>query len=233
MKTSVAFLHTSPAAIAPVMQFYSRSAPELEITNLLDDGILRFLSQKNHPAAESRLREMLHVAQHTYGSALAMVTCSSVLLPTVETLQDEVGFPVLKIDGAMARRAVESGERIGVAVTFEPTIHPTSSLIETTAHRLGKSIQLDIESMPAAYQAVLSGDTATHDRLLLEGVEALARRGAHAIVLAQVSMARVLHQARERVSIPVYSSLDTSLDAVRRALASHPPEPLHGDPILQ
>ncbi len=44
MKRSVAFVHTSPAAVGPLMQFYAEAAPEFEITNLLDDGLLRLLA---------------------------------------------------------------------------------------------------------------------------------------------------------------------------------------------
>ena len=41
MSHKLAFIHTSPAAIAPLMQFYG--AAGMEITNLLDDGLLRLL----------------------------------------------------------------------------------------------------------------------------------------------------------------------------------------------
>ena len=51
---------------------------------------------------------------------------------------------------------------------------------------------IDSELIPEAYDALLAGDTERHDRLLMAGVERLAARGAEVIVLAQVSMARIL-----------------------------------------
>src|SRR4051812_33936968 len=116
----VAFIHTSPAAIPPLMQFYSDAAPELEITNLLDDGLLRLLATKQHSVAQLRLAEMIRSAIDTYKCELAMITCSSVTRQMAENLKASFGVPILKIDYAMAREAIETGNIIGLAATFPP-----------------------------------------------------------------------------------------------------------------
>src|SRR3954469_13243520 len=108
-KRSVAFIHTSPAAIGPLMQFYTEAAPELEITNLLDDGLLRLLAAGRAGDVRRRLSEMLRAAAETYGPELALVTCSSVSRELTESLARDFDFPVLKIDYPMARRAVSAG----------------------------------------------------------------------------------------------------------------------------
>ncbi len=125
-KRKLALIHTSPAAIAPLMRFYTEAAPELEITNQLDDGLLRLLAAGEHATVEERLSEMLKVAVRTYGAELGMVTCSSVTKEMVERLAPLFDLPVLKIDYPMAREAVGAGRRrrIGVAATFAPTIVP-------------------------------------------------------------------------------------------------------------
>ncbi|MCP9494887.1 MAG: aspartate/glutamate racemase family protein [Pyrinomonadaceae bacterium MAG19_C2-C3] len=218
-KRKVAFVHTSPAAINPLMGFYSDAAPELEITNLLDDGILRLLSAKDSRAAQLRLADMLKAADETYEVELAMITCSSVSNETVKDLNDAFDLPVLKIDYPMARQAVKTGGRIGVAATFAPTLVPTSKLLNEAAAEAGVTIELVPEVEPTAYEALLIGDTATHDRLLLSLIERLASRDVGTIVLAQVSMARITSQLDGRIEIPVLSSLQTSLEAVRETLA--------------
>src|SRR5215211_4505983 len=113
-KRSVTFIHTSPAAIGPLMQFYDESAPELEITNLLDDGLLRLLAAGRAADVRRRLSEMLRAAAETYAPELSMVTCSSVSKEMSNSLARDFNFPVLKIDYPMARRAVRAGRRIGV-----------------------------------------------------------------------------------------------------------------------
>lgn len=220
MKRTLTFIHTSPAAIAPLMQFYAKSEPEWEITNLLDDGILRFFKIGELGLVEERLREMLAAARTTYAAEAALVTCSSVSTAMIATLAENSPMPVVKIDQPMAELAVACGSRIGVAVTFPPTEAPTRSLLAQAAAALSRSVEIDVEIAPTAYDALLSNDLDTHDRLLIDACDRLVERGAEAIVLAQVSMARAEDRIRQRLSVPVFSSLSTSLEALRRVLSS-------------
>lgn len=218
-KRKIALIHTSPAAIAPLMRFYTDAAPELEITNLLDDGLLRLLAAQDHATVEERLVEMLKVAARTYGAELGMVTCSSVTKGMVERLAPLFDLPILKIDYPMAREAVRAGRRrIGVAATFPPTIVPTSQLISEAAEEAGAAVEIIQEVMPDAYGALLSGNERAHDELLCAGVERLAAERVDVIVLAQISMARVLPRLEGKIVVPVLSSLHTSLSAIRSAL---------------
>ena len=218
MKRVLTFIHTSPAAIGPLMQFYSKAEPEWEITNLLDDGILRFFKAGQVDLVEERLREMLAAARTTYEAEAALVTCSSVPSAMVQTLAEASPMPVLKIDDPMAQRAVATGSRIGVAVTFAPTQEPTRRLLTEAAARANRRIDLDIEVIEGAYDALLTNNFEKHDRLLIEACQRLASRDAEVIVLAQVSMARAEDRIRQRVNVPVYSSLSTSLEALRKLL---------------
>lgn len=219
-KRKVAFIHTSPAAIGPLVQFYGEAAPDLEITNLLDDGILRLLSAQDYATAQIRLRDMLRAARETYAVELAMVTCSSVSKEMIEQLNAEFDLPVIKIDYPMARRAIAAGGVIGVAATFPPTLVPTGKLLREAAGEAGADVRIIEEVVPEAYDALLSGDAARHDELLLASIEKLDRQGVSAIVLAQVSMARILPRLENRpADAPaVLSSLQTSAEAVRAAL---------------
>ena len=217
-KRKVAFIHTSPAAIGPLMQFYSEAAPELEITNLLDDGLLRLLAAKESATARRRLAEMIKAAVETYGAELAMITCSSVSREMAEELAGDFALPILKIDYPMARQAVRAGTKIGVAATFPPTLVPTTKLLNEAAAEAAREIEIIQEVSPDAYTALLANDLATHDELLLGVIERLEQQDVSAIVLAQVSMARILPQLNGRVKVPVLSSLHTSLEAVRENL---------------
>jgi len=218
-KRRVAFVHTSPAAVGPVAQFYKEAAPEFEVTNLLDDGLLRLLAEGEVATVERRMADMIGAAADTYGAEAAMVTCSSVPLESVEKLAASAGLPVLKIDYPMARRAARAGRLIGVAATFPPTLGPTGRLLAEAAREAGTEIEIVEDVTPDAYEALLSGDAERHDRLLLEGIARLEAKGVSVVVLAQVSMARVLPAAEGRFRVPLLTSLHTSLEALRAALA--------------
>ena len=217
-KRRVAFIHTSPPAVGPLMQFYSEAAPELEITNLLDDGLLRLLAAQDLATTSGRLADMLRVATEIYRAEFALVTCSSVPVEMVVELGLRVSVPLLKIDYPMAQQAVRAGRRIGVATTFPPTLGPTRRLIEAAATEAGVAVEIVEEVAPEAYDALLTGDTARHDELLTVAVERLSQRDVAVIVLAQVSMARTLPRLKSLIKVPVLSSLHTSLAAVRAQL---------------
>jgi len=212
MKTRLAFLHTSPPAIAPLMQYYGREAAEFGIVNLLDDGILDHFRSGDEAAAENALGELLDRAHGSYGVKAVLVTCSSVSAAMLASLQRRSPVPLLKVDVPMAEEAIRRGKRIGVAYTFAPTLGPTTSLFSGRA-------ELRPLLIGGAYDALLASDPEAHDRLVLAGLETLRETGVEVIVLAQVSMARVVLQLRPDFGVPVLSSLETSLRAIREALA--------------
>jgi aspartate/glutamate racemase len=68
------------------------------------------------------------------------------------------------------------------------------------------------------FPARLGGDERGHDELLRAAVNRLGEQNVDAVVLAQVSMARVAAELGPHSKTPLLTSLDTSLDAIRRAL---------------
>jgi Asp/Glu/hydantoin racemase len=199
VKRRIALIHAVPAALGPLFQYYSEAAPELDLYNLLDDGLMRLLALHDPVPARRRLAEMIAVARDTYQVELALLTCSAVPRPTLDALRTAAGIPVLKIDEPMARAAVKAGRRLGVIVTFPPTVETARHLLLEADPTVDLTIELvpDLAAIPAAAERLASLD---------------------AIVLAQVSMAPLAAGLRGRFSIPVFTSLDTSLAAVREAL---------------
>jgi Asp/Glu/hydantoin racemase len=218
MKRNITLIHASRASVDPLMRYYPQAAPELEITNLLDDGVMRMFAENRMDIANRRLAEMIATGRDLYGGELALLCCSAVTGPMLEELQARTGIPVLKIDIPMTRLAVREGSRVGVIVTFPPTQAITRKLLEEAAAEAGQNIEMEFELEPRAVQAILAGDRDTHDRILLEAGERLGRKGVHSVVLAQVSMAHLVEPLHELLGVPVFSSLETSLVAVRQEL---------------
>jgi len=109
---------------------------------------------------------------------------------------------------------VRRGRRIGVAATLRTTLEPTIELLKAKAAQNGNSIEIVESLTEGAFEAVLAGDVATHDRIL---AGALVRdlHDVDLIVLAQASMARVVNEMpADALSVPVLSSPEL---AVRRA----------------
>jgi aspartate/glutamate racemase len=215
---SVGFMHSSPAAIPPLNAYYKQHAQDLDVTNVLDDGLLRLLARRELEKVRERFVELIEGARRWYRIRAAILACSGVPHTMTQEIAREAGLPVLKIDDALAVEAC-AFRRVGVVVTFAPALAETRALLMDAARTHGRDLELEERLVGGAYSALLGGDSATHDRLLIEAASELLRQGVDALVLSQVSMARVQEPIAARASVPVLSSLSTSLPAIRSALA--------------
>lgn len=103
----------------------------------------------------------------------------------------------------MADKAVQTGKRIGVVATLSTTLEPTIDLVKRRAIAAGKEIELVSRLCEGAFDALMSGDAATHDKKVGDVLKQLSKE-VDVILLAQASMARVvdtLNEADKRVPI--------------------------------
>ena len=127
--------------------------------------------------------------------------------------------PVLRVDRAMAEKAVATGARIGVVATLSTTLTPTADLVRLVAQEQGKAVEIVEHLCDGAFAAVMAGDGATHDRIVGEALTE-AMRGMDVIILAQASMARVVAALPEgAVTAPVLSSPELGMIRARDVLA--------------
>ncbi len=214
----VSFIHASPAAIAPLMRYCGQAEPEWEVTNLLDDGVMRSFRQGDAQAAESGLLSLILRARSRYCAEAALVTCSAASVDLIRRLSAASGLPLVKIDAPMAEAAVRAGTEIGVLATFPPTLQPTRAVLREAARQAERVIHLRTELCEQALEALLAGDSAAHDEALAARAQALLSAGAEVLVLAQVSMAHLRETLQSRLGVPVFSSLETSHRALRGIL---------------
>jgi Asp/Glu/hydantoin racemase len=129
-----------------------------------------------------------------------------------------VDLPVLRIDEAMADEAVQTGRRVGVAATLRSTLDPTIDLIKTRALRAKRQCEVVARLCEGAFEAVASGDTATHDRIVRENLLVLMGE-VDVIVLAQASMARVVDAMDSAdLRVPVLSSPRRAIEQAKEVL---------------
>lgn len=214
----IAFVHASPAALAPLARYYSQAEPDWSITNLLDDGILAFFQRGDGSAVEAALLSLIERAHTLHRAQAVLITCSALRLQGLKRIEAASPVPVVKIDVPMAESAVLQAERIGVLVSFEPTLAPTLELLTEAAAAAGRHVELLPRLCQGALGALFAGDPATHDALLREAAASVRTSGAEAIVLAQVSMAHLREPIATALGVPVLSSLETSHAALRAVL---------------
>lgn len=215
---SVVFVHAARPSLEPVMSYFPAAAPELAITNLLDDGVMAMFAAGRMDLAQARLLELVESGVRHYGAEAALLTCSAVTREAMRWIRAASPIPVLKIDEPMAARAVETGARVGMIATFPPTRDVTRQLILDAATAAGREVTIEEEIVPEAIQALLAGDRTTHDRMLMDAARRLKGRGVEVILLAQVSMGPLVEPLGRELDLPVFSSRETSLAALRALL---------------
>jgi Asp/Glu/hydantoin racemase len=211
---TLALIHTSPT-LTPV--FGALCAEEMPGTNLfhmVDESLIKDTVRegKLRRVTMRRLFSMIESAEQA-GADAVMVTCSSIGC-AAQLAQQIFDVPVIRVDEAMAEEAVAMGTRIGVMATLRTTLEPTIELLQQKAKEAGKKIEIVACLCDGAFDAVLAGDTVTHDAILSRAlIEKM--QGVDVVVLAQASMARVVKaMPKGTLTMPVLSSPEL---AVRQA----------------
>lgn len=189
--TTFAFIHTSHVLIPLFSRLSGELLPEFETFHTTDESLIRNTIRAGRLTATTKRRLISMVGSAREGGADAvMVTCSSIG-EAAALARDLFDFPVFRIDEAMARAAVQSGRRIGVAATLRTTLEPTIRLLEETAAANARDVVIVPSLCEGAFDAVIAGDTERHDTILIESLNRL-RSEVDVVVLAQASMARVV-----------------------------------------
>jgi aspartate/glutamate racemase len=219
-QTTLVIVHTGPVTIQPLAALAPELLPGVRIVNLVDDSLLKDTMAAGHvtPAVTRRLAQYMLIGQDM-GATMILNACSSVG-EAADAVRPLLGVPLLKIDTAMAERAVASGTRIGVAATVQTTLDPTVRLIEKVAADAGKAIKVSRKLCEGAFDALLAGDTARHDAIVSASLVELAAE-VDIIVLAQVSMGRVADGLGDRISVPVLTSPRLGMERVAEAMRAH------------
>jgi Asp/Glu/hydantoin racemase len=214
----LALLHTSPVLTPLFAGLCAQWMPEVKIFHLVDESLIKNTIAAGH-LEKVTIRRLLSLVGSGLdaGADAVLVTCSSIGA-AVEIAQSVFDQPVIRVDEAMARAAVAQGRRIGVVATLATTLAPTSALVARMARETGRLVEIVECLCDGAFEVVLSGDVATHDRIVGDALTQRLR-GVDVIVLAQASMARVLEGLPAgAVPAPVLSSPELGVKSARDAL---------------
>src|SRR3954447_4741672 len=144
----IALIHATPAAVEPIRTAFSAAWPEPDLVNLLDDSLSR--DRASTPDLTDGIYGRFD-ALGAYAVALGadgiLFTCSA-FGPAIERVARAVTIPVLKPNEAMFAEALaiggqsggQSGDRIGMLATFEPSIASMAAEFEADAARAGAQV---------------------------------------------------------------------------------------------
>jgi hypothetical protein len=218
---TLALVHTLTGVVSLFDGLAQELLPGVRRFHIVDEGMLKVVLAEGGPTPALNRRLCEHaVWAESAGADVILVTCNSIS-PCVDVAQQVVRVPVVKIDQAMADRALEMGRRIGVVATAPTALKPVSDLVRGRARAKGvEGVEVEAVLCEGAYAALFAGDLATHDRLVQECLEQLMARN-EVVLLAQASMARALEgMPAERRRAPVLTSPRLGMEYVRQVLES-------------
>ncbi len=191
MPKTLGLIHTSATLVPVFQQLCKDNLPGVNVFNIVDDSLIKDVINRNELTAATSRRVVDYVGSaEAAGADFIMVTCSSIGA-AVEASAALTKVPVLRVDQPMADLAVQTGKKIGVIATLPTTLGPTGDLVKRRAAHAGKEIELTAVLCEGAFEALMSGDSATHDSKVAAALKDLSGK-VDVIVLAQASMARVV-----------------------------------------
>jgi hypothetical protein len=217
MPKVLTFLHTAPVNVATFSNLLAEIDPTIPVKHLVDESLLKDARANGITQdLQQRINKIITDAMAD-DSALVVCTCSTIG-GCAEQVKDSSGRPVLRVDRAMAERAVASGKWIVVVAALASTLAPTRELIQEVADQQGQPVSLNEVLCDGAWDHFERGDQAKYFATIADCVHDAASKG-DVIVLAQASMAGAAALCTE-LSIPVLSSprlgLEAALQAYRR-----------------
>jgi Asp/Glu/hydantoin racemase len=217
--TRISFLHTGAVVIPVITELAATHLPGVEVQHLLDDKIVGDLGADPDGRHVADRLETLGRTAVAAGATALVFSCSSIS-GFAGPLQERLGIPVLRIDEAMADRAVEAGRSVAVIATLPTTLAPTATLLRERAALRGTELDLTEVLVEGAFAAVSSGDRATHDALIAAAVREQTERN-DVVVLAQASMAGAA-AGLDTGGVPVLTSPELGVRRVAETLDSLP-----------
>ncbi len=216
MGKHICILQTSFAKRDDTIEYLKSRMPDLRISFITDSVMLEDVRNAGAPTASVRERLMLYaLAAEKMGADLILNTCSTVG-DVADDIARIISAPLVRIDAPMARQAASLGDNIALISTVETTVAPSRNIIVREGRALGREINISAFVEQAAWEALSSGDTALHNRLLIERISDLDGKY-DAVVMAQVSM-RALLPELSGMKTPVLCSFYSGLDAALQML---------------
>ena len=214
----LAILHTGSFLVDLFKRMIGEKYPGLSTFHMLDESLIQDLLGKGEsPGIVRRIATHATLAEAA-GADLLLFTCSSTS-PAVEVARRMVGIPIIKIDDAMARKAVQIGGRIGLVCSTSSTVAPSTGLVREHADKAGKKVEIVHELKSDAFSAIVAGDRAKHDAIISETALGLAE-SCDVVLLAQASMAHLRDDLSGKTAKPILASPELCVESLAEYISA-------------
>jgi hypothetical protein len=217
MAKTLAFLHTLPLNITTFDHLLAEIDPTIPVRHFVDESLLQDaraygITDELEQRIERRVRDAM-------ADDVAVVVCTcSTIGGSAEQVDMGAAHPVVRVDRAMAERAVEIGKRIIIAAALASTLVPTRQLIQEVADQRGRKISISEVLCAEAWPYFANGDPESYYTAIAACLHEAVLEG-DVLVLAQASMAGAAALCAD-LPMPILSSPRLGLEAAIAAYRS-------------
>jgi Asp/Glu/hydantoin racemase len=217
----IILIHALAESVAPIHAAFQRNWPDARYFDLLDTALSADLATegKLSPRMRERFLTLGHYAAAQEGmggtTAAILFTCSA-FGPAIDAVKAALPIPVLRPNEAAFAAALSAGKRIGLLVTFEPSLAALSVELKDMAAAASKTIDVTARFVDGALAALQRGDPGMHDRLIADAANAMPDQDV--LILGQFSMARASAVIPKVASRRLITTPDAAVLALRHLI---------------
>jgi hypothetical protein len=219
--TRIGLIHATPLAVAPIAASFERLWPAAQLHNILDDSLSQDRARDGR-LTEAMTQRFVNLTGYALGCGCDAIlfTCSA-FGPAIEAAASTTTRPAVKPNQAMFDMALATPARsgvlqLGLLATFEPSIASMAQELKDMAQALGVAIEIHSAHVPEAMDDLNRGQADLHHQKIAAAVTTLP--ACDVILLAQFSMAAAQPVAQSRSAVPVLSSPDCAVSALRQRM---------------
>ena len=217
MKSRIALINTTRAAISPVELAFSKIWPEAAYWNLLDEGLNQLLERAGELDEEIQKR-FVRLATYAADTGIEglLFTCSA-FGPAMEECKKQFLFPTLTPNEAMFEVGIENGSSIGLLASHPVTLPMLATQLDLLSKERGRDITIQTQLAVGAWEALRAGDQKSHDKIVINSAHKLNH--CDVILLAQFSMAPLTEDIQSVLKAKIISSPHAAVRKIRRMLS--------------
>lgn len=222
----IALLHALPESVPPTHTAFAEVWPQAITFDVMDSSLANDLMHAGEltPPIVERVVALARYAESCAGNggstAAILFTCSA-LGPAVAAAKRAVRIPVVGPNEAAFEDAVTLGGRVGLLVSFPPSLAALRSELTEMARQRGISMEVHARVVEGALDALKRGDEYTHDSLVTEAAADMSMM--NTLVLGQFTLARAAASIERMIGRPVLTTPASAVMKLRELCARlHP-----------
>lgn len=216
----IALIHALEESVLPARAAFAAHWPEAQAFDLLDTSLATDLAARGRLDAAMTERFLTlgryaATTEATSGPARAILFTCSAFGPAIDAVKRALPIPVLRPNESAFAEALALGGRIGLMVTFAPSL---PSLTQEIREMAGAPVEVTGVMVEGALAALKAGDGATHDRLAAEAAARLS--GIDTLILGQFSLARARPAIEAASGLRVVTTPEAAIRGLKRAIGA-------------